>query len=73
MWKYIITFCLLTWEQIPCPEGKVGCLVLHEKMIIDCWHHKFYNNRDSAFIEFKRLNEPFSNADSVRIDSIKWK
>ena len=73
MWKYIITYCIMTWAQIPCPEGRLGCLVLHEKMVSrDCNNIEIFLNRDSAFIFYNELNMQGRYLyDSIHIDSVK--
>ena len=74
MWKYIVTFCLITWISDPCPDKIPGCLVIHSHAEFDCGHYKTFFDRDSAFNFYnegnKEVNENYCN---TKIDSIEIK
>ena len=69
MWKFIITWCVVTIATDPCPDankvdefGRGGsainvCAVHHFHYEYDCEHTKIFNDRDSAMTFYKKAKE----------------
>ncbi len=85
MWKFIVTWVLLTTVQIPCPDANktdefgrtsnLSCAVYHCK-IVSTNKSKEFTDREKAFEFYKRASEGnktmWFNSDivNVKIDSV---
>lgn len=83
-WIYIITWCIVTTVQDPCPEKPytdkfgvthnpaLGCLVYHAHKEYDCDHSKVFYNSDSATTFYYDALKEY-NLERVKIDSTQIK
>lgn len=74
MWKYIVTYCVLNWISIECPQN-IGKEI---KLAIDCREsigllppmNKLFYNRDSAIVFYNEIKSLQGiEYDSIKIDS----
>lgn len=88
MWKYIVTWYIMFFSEVPCPDNIPGCLVYHAQLDSTMKQEVVFYNRDSAFMvynSFKTKNDKSNlsieemllkdkvRIDSVHIDVIIWK
>jgi hypothetical protein len=68
--KYIVIFWTTAFcTDIPCPDGKQGCAVNHQRCSTDTAHKKLFNSYSEAVNYVDTLKRPLNWITSI--DSIK--
>lgn len=81
MWKYIVTWFIMFFSEIPCPDNIPGCLVNHMKLDSTMKQKTIFYDRDSAFNVYNSLKHKYTTKntlsmeemfleDKVKIDSV---
>lgn len=77
MWKYIITYCIVTINPGPC--DKKWCTTDHQNKRLECLNRKEFTNADTARTAYKAFKAAESLPEFIRpyemvsIDSVKIK
>ena len=86
MWKYIVTWCIMSTAPTPCPDaarvdefGRIqnsyfSCAVAHFKTVEDCDFSKTFTQRDSAYAFYNRsksANKKLTWYEQDRVTNVK--